>query len=222
MGGVVVHARMGDRDNYRPLRSSLCRVSRPEAIAAALLELHSFNTLYIADIDAIRGRGENCAAIAAIRERFPELDLWVDAGIGDEQTLGRFLTLGLGRPVIGTETMTGCGVLDHALLTGRPLLSLDYRDNAFVGPAELLDQPKRWPLEIILMTLARVGGDTGPDFNRLRQWRDRAPGHRIFAAGGVRHSEDLFTLAELGVAGVLLASALHNAALTSVDLAPYI
>jgi phosphoribosylformimino-5-aminoimidazole carboxamide ribotide isomerase len=49
----------------------------------------------------------------------------------------------------------------------------------------------------------------------------RAPNHRIFAAGGVRGIADLNRLTELGAAGALLASALHDGSLASKNLAEY-
>ena len=49
MAGRVVHARRGDRSNYRPLESKLTRSSEPVAVVAALLALAPFDTLYVAD-----------------------------------------------------------------------------------------------------------------------------------------------------------------------------
>ncbi|MGE3290704.1 MAG: nickel transporter, partial [Geminicoccaceae bacterium] len=81
MGGVVVHARAGDRDRYRPLAQSLVAASaEPVAVVEGLLGLHPFPALYIADLDAIRKQGDNTSTILALRHRFPELRMWVDAG----------------------------------------------------------------------------------------------------------------------------------------------
>ena len=62
------------------------------------------------------------------------------------------------------------------------------------------------------MTLARVGGGEGPDFARAERFLHDYPGHRYVAAGGVRNDNDLRRLQELGMAGVLIASALHSGA----------
>ena len=80
-GGHVVHARRGERAAYAPIRSSLAAGADPVDIAAALLRLHPFDTLYLADIDAIQRQGDNTAAIAAIRTACPGVELWVDTGI---------------------------------------------------------------------------------------------------------------------------------------------
>ncbi len=92
MGSVVVHARAGERDRYRPLADSRVSASPdPEAVVAGLLALHPFRTLYIADLDAIRKQGDHKAQIVALRRAFPQLRLWVDAGFAGECGCRRFL-----------------------------------------------------------------------------------------------------------------------------------
>ncbi len=68
------------------------------------------------------------------------------------------------------------------------------------------------------MTLGRVGADAGPDFERLAAVR-RASGAALYAAGGVRGADDLAALARAGIAGALVASALHDGRLSAKDLA---
>ena len=53
IGGLVVRARMGDRDAYRPIETPLSPTPDPVAVAEGLMRLGSFPTLYIADLDAI-------------------------------------------------------------------------------------------------------------------------------------------------------------------------
>jgi phosphoribosylformimino-5-aminoimidazole carboxamide ribotide isomerase len=55
MGGVVVRARMGQRDRYRPIATPLSATSDPVDVARGLLAVHAFKTLYVADLDAIAG-----------------------------------------------------------------------------------------------------------------------------------------------------------------------
>ena len=213
-----MHAVKGDRARYRPIQSLLCDGSRAEDIVDALLQLAPFKRLYIADLDAIQRRGDNHAVIADIRRRFRDLTLWVDAGIDNDGALTEWLARDLGRPVLGSETMSDSAFLGRASRC-RPILSLDYREDGFVGPSELSNQAERWPREVIAMTLARVGSNAGPDLMRLDQLRKLAPEHDLFAAGGVRNSDDLAAAAGLGICGVLLASALHNRSITAADLA---
>jgi len=214
MAGQVVRAKMGDRDAYRPLVTPLAATPDPVDVAAGLLRLAPFPTLYVADLDAIRGVGDNFAALARLRAAFPGLALWIDNGAADAFALETTRAYGLA--VLGSESQR-----DAALVaaTPRALLSLDFRGDAFQGPPDLLAKPELWPEQLIVMTLERVGSGAGPDLDRLAAIRAHAGPRRLYAAGGVRNGEDLAALARAGAAGVLVASALHDGRLDLADLA---
>jgi phosphoribosylformimino-5-aminoimidazole carboxamide ribotide isomerase len=78
-----------------------------------------------------------------------------------------------------------------------------------------------WPPRIILMTLDRVGTGAGPDFDALAALVQRARGRAVFAAGGVRGEDDLARLRGIGVAGVLVATALHDGRLSTTAIARF-
>lgn len=225
LGGQVVHARKGQRSHYLPLQSGLCQGSEPETIVGALLDLHPFRTLYIADLDVIQRRGSNADVITGIRKRFPRLALWVDAGIGDEQALQAWIDARLGVPIIGSETMTDARLMIFAQKLCRPrspILSLDFMGDSFKGPAELLSRPAEfWPSQILAMNLARVGSDLGPDLELISRLMAMAPGCSVYAAGGVRGAADLKDLQRIGAAGALIASALHDGRLGSAQIAEF-
>jgi len=221
-GGEVVHAQRGERDSYRPVRSQLCRGSEPIDVVAGLLAAYPFATLYIADLDAIQARGDNIAAIRMIRQRFPELRLWVDNGLADPTACRDWLAQDLGDLVLGSEAQPDAAVL-QALSDDDArrhlILSLDYKDDRFLGPPDLLAARSLWPERIIAMTLSRVGSRGGPDLSLLRRWRDEVPDKKIFAAGGVRGGEDLLALAGCGITGVLVATALHERRIGRAEIA---
>jgi phosphoribosylformimino-5-aminoimidazole carboxamide ribotide isomerase len=54
----------------------------------------------------------------------------------------------------------------EGLTTDRIVLSLDYRGDSFLRSKRLC-APHLWPARVIVMTLARIGGDAGPDVDRL-------------------------------------------------------
>ena len=81
--GTVVRAQMGERDRYRPIETPLAPGGDPVDVARGLLSVHPFQTLYIADLDAIEGRGDNELAIGRLRQALPRMSLWVDNGIAD-------------------------------------------------------------------------------------------------------------------------------------------
>ena len=212
--GLVVHARRGDRASYAPIESTIAGGAQPLAIARGLMGVHEFSEAYIADLDAIAGREPHDLALAELRLAFPAVSLWVDSGFTSVEEAVAWSARGLGRPVLGTENLAeapGMSVPDDIVL------SLDFRDR-FIGPAAVLDHPGDWPGEVIVMTLARVGSHGGPDFDRLAEIKARAGARRVFAAGGVRDVRDLRRLQELGLAGALVATAIHDGRLTRADL----
>jgi len=218
MGGTVVRARMGQRDQYRPIDTPLSCTSEPLDVARGLLTIHPFSTLYVADLDAITGRGDNDAALARLREAMPKVILWVDNGIADVDRATAWLGAGLGHLVVGSETQRDVALVRHLAGDARVALSLDFRGDAFQGPAALLD-PASWPQRVIVMTLSRVGSGAGPDIARLADIRAMANGRSIYAAGGVRHAQDLTALKRHGIAGALVATSLHDGRLTAADVA---
>jgi HisA/HisF family protein len=216
---VVVRARMGQRDLYRPIETPLSATSDPVDVARGLLSLHPFEALYIADLDAIEGDGGNERAIARLRAAFPSVTLWVDNGISDLDRAREWLAAGSGRLVLGSETQTDVNMVRQLAADDRVVLSLDFRGAAFAGPRQLLTDPACWPERLIVMTLARVGSRLGPDLDRLAQIKAVAAGRSIYAAGGVRHASDLAKLQRLGLAGALIATSLHDGSLNAAELA---
>lgn len=217
LNGQVVHARRGDRQNYRPVQSLLCDGSEPLSIVRSLLELYPFKRLYIADLDAIQGHDGHDATIQTIRQQYPGLEIWLDAAIRDAKTALTWRRRGV-LCVIGSESLAD--IETYALIT-QPLenqcaLSLDFARGDFLGPAGLLQQPALWPTRVIAMNLDRVGSGGGPDAALLRTLQSGA--RLLYAAGGVRGETDLQSLAAEGIAGALVASVLHSGRLGSQQI----
>lgn len=217
--GVVVHARIGRRDQYRPIETPLSLSSMPTDVARGLLAIYPFKTFYVADLDAIERRGNNNGALARLRNDFPHLALWVDNGVNELREARQWLDADLGHLVLGSETQTDDHLVTRCSGDERVVLSLDYRGDTFLGPMALRDNPDTWPSKIIVMTLARVGSESGPDMHRLNAIKSRAPEKQLYAAGGVRDAADLAALAQHGIAGALVATSLHNGTLTGAQIA---
>jgi phosphoribosylformimino-5-aminoimidazole carboxamide ribotide isomerase len=217
--GAVVHARMGRRSEYRPIETPLSPTSRPIDVARGLLSIYPFKTLYVADLDAIAGSGNNDAVLRQLKTEFPDLAFWVDNGMADQAGANAWLATGLGSLVLGSETQHDGALVQSLAGDERVILSLDYRGEAFAGPAALASDVWAWPNRIIAMTLARVGSAIGPDWNRLATIKRQSRERRVYAAGGVRDVDDLTALARDGIAGALVASSLHNGKLAGEQIA---
>ena len=217
--GAVVHARMGIRSAYAPIETPLSPTSRPTDVARGLLSIFPFKKFYVADLNAIENKDNNNAALKRLSLDFPELVFWVDAGIADVHHAQRWFEAGLGHLVLGSETQRDSDLIRFLCRNNRTILSLDFRGDAFLGPASLLNEANIWPTNVIVMTLARVGSASGPDMNWLTTIKSRAANRQVYAAGGVRDANDLAPLAAAGIAGALVATSLHNGKLTGAQIA---
>jgi phosphoribosylformimino-5-aminoimidazole carboxamide ribotide isomerase len=210
MNGRAVHARRGRRAEYRPLESPLCRSAEPRAVIEGLLRLYPFRTFYLADLDALMGKASQSERIDELRRAFPQVEFWIDSGGSEPAGRGDHARAAPAVPVLGSESLDEANW--HSLLKecASPfVLSLDVLDGNLLGPADLLRQPELWPERIILMSLSRVGSGEGPDFGRAAAFRRRHPDRSFIVGGGVRDAGDLERLETMGMAAVLMASALH-------------
>ncbi len=208
--GHAVLARGGDRSRYQRLNTALCPSSEPHAVVEALLRRHPFPCIYVADLDAIRRRGDNRHTLDMLKIEFPDVQLWVDAGITDRDSLRAFLDRNCGRPVLGSESMCNLQTLVAVPDSAASVLSLDFKGQRLLGHQDLLTHSHLWPDQVVVMSLDRIGGGRGPDIDRIVHIRDSNPHVQLYAAGGVRGNEDLRTLADLGLSGALVATALHQ------------
>jgi phosphoribosylformimino-5-aminoimidazole carboxamide ribotide isomerase len=214
MNGVAVHARRGDRSKYRPIKTSLCPGSDPAMVAGAMCERVHSDTLYMADLDAIQGGAPQIGVVQALIRSRPNLEVWADGGIVEAEDASIWLGLPQVTVVVGSETLPSLASWEQVQANAdstRLVLSLDFGpDGRFRGPYELLRDPSLWPDRVVVMTLARVGAEAGPDWDILADIKDRRAGRSVFAAGGVRGLDDLFRLGAIGIAGALVATAIHQ------------
>ncbi len=227
-GRAVVAAKGGDRANYRPIETPLATGSAPADVLAGLLRFASFETVYIADLDAIAGRGDHHAVIAALAAASRICPSGSTPAFADASKLRAFWRFpaprrarqrepashGDGPRAIGAQARSAPMARGPGPRRGeddRVLLSLDFRGGAFLAPPDLLapagtlGRPR-----VIVMTLARVGSGEGPDFERLEDILAKAAGAPSMRPGACA-GRDIAALRRRGVAGALASTALHGA-----------
>jgi HisA/HisF family protein len=216
----VVHAKAGDHRDYRPIESPFGAADDPVAIARGLLAVTRSPALYIADLDAIAGTGDHSELVRGLSDALPSTTLWIDAGFTDVADCAFWLPLGA-TLVIGSESLPAVDNWReiHGAFGESVVLSLDFGSEGNRGPEPLFSDASLWPMRVIAMDLTRVGADTGPDVDRLRNVLDLADGRAVFAAGGVRNADDLTAIADLEAQGALVATALHSQAITQKEIA---
>jgi HisA/HisF family protein len=228
LNGKVVHAIKGKRSEYKPLQSILTNGNDPLAVAKAFKKL-GFTELYIADLDAIIDCSSSFAPLKQIAGE-TGLELIVDAGITSLERAKTLLDNGVSRVIIGTETLQNKSFVAEAVKTlggERVVVSLDLKGmkvlvrlgfSGCVDPMCLLRDFKAAGVSgVIVLDLSRVGSGEGVNVDFLRKALALG-GMDIYVGGGVRDISDLIELANLGVSGVLVATALHTGKITVQQL----
>jgi phosphoribosylformimino-5-aminoimidazole carboxamide ribotide isomerase len=230
MGGHVVRAVGGIRKQYQPVVSKLTTSTQPLQVAAVLVDAAGASELYVADLDAITGKGPISRSVSELfySGGYP---CWIDAGI---RTYEQFLSLpflGGVRQVIASETCQGPHLLTEISENGMGAnlaFSIDLRDGEVVGEwrawgvrnsRDALGLARRVVelgcRRLIVLDITRVGTGTGSGTEELlRAIRGECPGVELIAGGGVKTWVDVERLGAAGADGVLVASALHDGTIT--------
>ena len=229
--GTVVHAIKGERDQYLPVKSVLCETSDPVDVARAFRDQLGLSEIYIADLDAIMGRGSHREIINRLARR-EKMEVLLDAGTADPRTIQDLLALGIKNVIIGAETLPSWEVLLDicAITPGKaPIFSLDMRSGKVLSrsrqlesmsPLEILEKIKETCVkEVILLDLDRVGTQMGIDHALVDEVRRQFQEISLIVGGGVQQAGELETLKSAGVSGVLLASTLHLGIITQQHIA---
>jgi phosphoribosylformimino-5-aminoimidazole carboxamide ribotide isomerase len=214
-GGIAVHARGGDRANYRPLRSPLSVSTEPASVASALAAAVGATDVYLAELDAIEsGR---CKFDYRTLANSP-FTTWIDTGVRSVADLERFPQQSHLRPILGSETLPSLAVLKEATLrfpVGELLVSLDFRAGQALGSVPHLFENacELGVRRFLILDIAAVGRGTGvwaaPLLDRLRK---ACPDAILWAGGGVASMADVTAWHAAGADAVLVATALHAGA----------
>jgi len=223
LDGVVVHAKQGQRKHYQPIVSPLSPSSNPMDIVKAFMAIYPFDTLYIADLNAIQRLNTDVeihqSIIADIQQAFPQLSIWLDAGIRHLDDVKPWQSMNVSL-VLGTESIESLAsylAIQNAM-PNSTVLSLDFMPNGYQGLAIFLQSNEYWPQDVIVMALDHVGAQQGVAIELLSQLSQRSEHHHLYAAGGVRDLADITLLKHLGVHGALIATALHTQQINTVAL----
>ncbi len=228
LGGKVVHAVRGKRNEYKPLESNLVKSIEPVVVAKAFKEL-GFNELYVADLDAIIDCSSNFQTLKNINNE-TGLRLLADAGVTSIGRAQKLLDSGVSKLIIGTETLQTESFIGEAVKSfgsDRVVVSLDLKGDKILvklgfdgckSPICLLQDFKQMGVsQVIVLDLARVGSGEGVDVDFVKKVITEV-GVDVYVGGGVRDMNDLVELRKLGVTGALVATALHTGKISIGEL----
>lgn len=231
LNGVVVRGVAGQRESYRPVQSQIVNSPEPLAVARAFRDQFGLKTLYVADLDAILSDRPNFEVYRQLAD--DGFSIWVDAGIRDARAAEMALQTGAQSVIAGLESTASPSLLETLVTrigSHNLIFSLDLKHGM------PLSNSPAWqgfsPIEIgvlalecgvnrmIVLDLAQVGVGTGistlllcADIRHETSKRGKTQ-PQLITGGGVRGISDLHILAQEGIDGVLIASALHHGQLS--------
>ena len=227
--GQVVHGIAGRRQEYQPIRSALTPSTRPVDVARAFRDMLGLRECYVADLDAIAGSVPSLSVYAEIQAL--GIRLWVDAGIREAEQAMALARASVDTVVVGLETIAGPESLETicaSLASSRVLFSLDLKNGVPVGNVKNwqgkdaksigLQAIRLGIRRLLVLDLARVGMGVGTQTDGLcSELLCEHPDLELVAGGGIRDASDLRKLKQIGLAAVLIASALHDGRLKPQD-----
>lgn len=216
LNGKVVHAVKGEREKYGPIHnfSKVCESSDPLQVVYDL----SPKEIYIADLNRLEDSGNNDEVV---RQLGWKTSLMLDLGAStmDDVHLGQELA---GSIILGTETATLELVESASSFYPRSInMSIDIKDGniltnepAFnIPPIDLIQMLNGYDInDLIILELSKVGTSSGINTEFLEQVVDHSD-HNILLGGGIRNTDDISHVKDIGLAGVLVATSVHNGAL---------
>ncbi len=184
--------------------------------------------IHVVDLDgAVSKTPRNIESITQILDTI-KTEIQVGGGIRDADTIRRYLDMGVGRVIIGTEAMDNPQLVRDACgeYPGRVVVGIDSK-NGYVAvdgwtrvtdtkAVELAKKLEDYGVAAINFTdIARDGMQTGPNIEQTRQLA-QAIEIPVVASGGVSTLDDILKLLPLepaGVTGVITGRALYSGTL---------
>lgn len=216
-GGLVVKGYKGERERYEPIKrhSKICATSDPMDVIDTIKPRRT----YIADLDRILGSGSNSRILRRLADRTETL---IDIGIRRLDDVREAERIG-DTAIIGTET--GNLEIIRGAQSTKIAVSIDLKagratspDRALSGdPIAVVEKMNLYKMrELIVLDINLVGTKQGVNFDLVERAIDIS-GHPIIVAGGIKSSEELDRLEDLGAAGVVLSTTIHEG-IIPVDL----
>ena len=218
-GGQVVRLTQGDYDRMTVYGADPCAQARSFLAAGA-------KNLHVVDLDGAKdGTTANFAAIEALAKQ-GGLYIEVGGGIRTEERIERYLSLGVGRCILGSVAVTDFDFTARMIQKygDKIAVGVDARDGyvAIHGWKELssekgIDFCRRLQevgcSAVIYTDISRDGAMQGTNLALYRQLAAELPGLKVTASGGITYEQELLELARMGTAAAILGKSLYTGAL---------
>jgi phosphoribosylformimino-5-aminoimidazole carboxamide ribotide isomerase len=212
MSGMAVSGSSGQRDTYKPLKTVYSPSSHPVEIAISL-KRNGAKRIYLADLDAIEGKGNNLEMVKKINHILPVM---LDWGVRDFKSF-QFALKFADKIVVATETLKSLRDLREICVRfskERIVMSIDIKDELLLSKnlkitleelKPILQELK--PEEIILLDISGVGTEKGFNLKLLNLFKGFEDS--LILGGGIKPQE-IKDLLNRGVSKFLIGTALHS------------
>ncbi len=185
--------------------------------------------LHVIDLDGARdGSQSNLRSIAKIVKEVP-VTLQVGGGIRTEESIDRYLQMGVQRLILGTKAVTDIAWFE-AMAQKYPsqlAVGIDARDDKVaidgwrktseITAFRLAQQISLLPVAAIIFTdISKDGMLSGPNFIAMERMH-QAVDVPVICSGGVTTVEDIVRLKQLGLTGCIVGRALYEGRLTLAE-----
>ncbi|MEM1514616.1 MAG: 1-(5-phosphoribosyl)-5-[(5-phosphoribosylamino)methylideneamino]imidazole-4-carboxamide isomerase [Thermoproteota archaeon] len=195
-------------------------LGNPVAVAK-IWESEGVNLIHIVDLDAALGKEDNIRIISEII-RALNVPVQVGGGIRSVQKARQIINLGARRIVIGSMAFKDPRALETLLEevgSDRIVIALDHLGGVVMIDGwregtgmDLKESMKRFinigARFFLVTSVQRDGTLAGPDIENLSRILDL--GANIIASGGIRSLDDIISLRDLGLYGVIIGRALYE------------
>lgn len=204
-------------------------VINPDPVAQARdYEAAGVGALHLVDLDGAKaGKPINVDIVRQVRSVFSGV-LEVGGGIRDQEAVDLYLGLGVDRVILGSVALKNPVLTKEVIATygaERIVIGVDGKDGkvAAEGWVDQSDVPMTELIAamvdggakyFIVTDVDRDGTMQGANESLLVQLQETFPQARIIASGGVRHIEDIKSLANSGVKDSIVGKALYEGTIT--------
>ena len=217
-GGQAVRLYKGDYAQMTVYSAHPEQVAKDFAAAGA-------KSIHLVDLEGAKtGKPEN---LTAIRKILDETDLFaeVGGGIRSLETVERYLSIGVGRVILGTAAVTDPAFLEAALAKyGEKIaVGVDLKDGfvaikgwtekSALTAAGFFSQMERLGVKTVICTdISRDGAMQGTNRGLYREL-SQAYHLELIASGGVSSLEDVLALKAMGLHGAIIGKAYYIGAI---------
>lgn len=217
MKGVVVRLERGDPKTFKAYQN----LGNPLEVAEKW-KREGASSIHIVDLDAAMNTGSNLNTVMRLIREIG-IPVQVGGGIRSREVAEEILKLGVRRVIVATLAFERTSELSKLLEefgSDRVMVALDYLNDMVMIRGwkssteftlqEAIAKFLKLGVKVYLLTsVSRDGLLSGPDYATLMNIVE-STGADVFAAGGIGSLEDLTTLKQTGIRGVVIGKALYE------------